>query len=123
MEVNPQIEASWKEVLKEEFEKPYFSELKEFLVDEKSKYTVYPPGGLIFNAFRLAPFEQVKIVLLGQDPYHGTGQAHGLCFSVPRGIPAPPRWSIFLKKLKETWVFRFRRAVAWKGGHGRECCC
>src|SRR5512135_769040 len=90
MEVNPQIEASWKEVLKEEFEKQYFKELKEFLLQEKSKYAVYPPGGLIFNAFRLTPFDQVRVVLLGQDPYHGAGQAHGLCFSVPPGITKPP---------------------------------
>jgi uracil-DNA glycosylase len=90
MEVNPQIEASWKEVLRDEFEKQYFKELKEFLLEEKSNHTIYPPGGLIFNAFNLTPFEQVRVVLLGQDPYHGPGQAHGLCFSVPRGIPAPP---------------------------------
>jgi len=90
MEVNPQIEASWKEVLKEEFDKQYFKELKEFLLDEKSKYTVYPPGGLIFNAFNLTSFDNTRVVLLGQDPYHGPGQAHGLCFSVPPGIAAPP---------------------------------
>ncbi len=90
MEVNPQIEASWKEVLKEEFEKQYFKELKEFLLQEKSRYAVYPPGGQIFNAFRLTPFDQVRVVLLGQDPYHGAGQAHGLCFSVPPGISKPP---------------------------------
>ena len=90
MEVNPQIEASWKEVLKEEFEKQYFKELKEFLLEEKSRFAVYPPGGLIFNAFRLTPFDKVKVVLLGQDPYHGAGQAHGLCFSVPPGITTPP---------------------------------
>jgi len=90
MEVNPQIEASWKEVLKEEFEKQYFKELKEFLVEEKAKHAIYPPGSLIFNAFRLTGFDHVKVVLLGQDPYHGPGQAHGLCFSVPQGIAPPP---------------------------------
>jgi uracil-DNA glycosylase len=90
MEVNPQIEASWKEVLWNEFEKPYFGELKEFLVAEKARHVVYPPGGLIFNAFRLTSFDHVKVVLLGQDPYHGPGQAHGLCFSVPPGISPPP---------------------------------
>jgi uracil-DNA glycosylase len=90
MEVNPQIEESWKAVLKDEFEKQYFKELKEFLVEEKSKYPIYPPGGQIFNAFSMTPFHEVRVVLLGQDPYHGPGQAHGLCFSVPAGISAPP---------------------------------
>lgn len=90
MEVNPQIEASWLDVLKDEFDKQYFKELKEFLLEEKSKFNVYPPGGNIFNAFNLTPFNNVRVVLLGQDPYHGPGQAHGLCFSVPRGISAPP---------------------------------
>jgi uracil-DNA glycosylase len=100
MEVNPQIEASWKEVLKDEFEKPYFGELKEFLLDEKAKFNVYPPGGLIFNAFRLTPFDNVKVVLLGQDPYHGPGQAHGLCFSVPPGISAPPSLINIFKEIE-----------------------
>ncbi|MBN1143728.1 MAG: uracil-DNA glycosylase [Bacteroidales bacterium] len=88
--MNPQIESSWKEILREEFSKQYFLELKEFLVDEKSKHTVYPPGSQIFNAFNLTPFGDVSVVLLGQDPYHGQGQAHGLCFSVCRGIKPPP---------------------------------
>lgn len=100
MVVNPQIEDSWKEVLHEEFEKPYFSELKEFLLDEKAKFNVFPPGGLIFNAFRLTPFENVKVVILGQDPYHGPGQAHGLCFSVPSGIPAPPSLINIFKEIE-----------------------
>jgi uracil-DNA glycosylase len=100
MEVNPQIEASWKEVLKDEFEKQYFKELKEFLLDEKARYTVYPPGGLIFNAFRMTPFEKVRVVLLGQDPYHGAGQAHGLCFSVNTGIKAPPSLVNIFKEIE-----------------------
>jgi uracil-DNA glycosylase len=100
MEVNPQIEPGWKENLKDEFEKQYFSELKEFLLDEKSKYAVFPPGGLIFNAFSLTPFDQVKVVLLGQDPYHGTGQAHGLCFSVPKGITPPPSLVNIFKEIE-----------------------
>ena len=95
-----QIENSWKEVLKEEFEKPYFSELKEFLVDEKARFNVYPPGGLIFNAFRLTAFDDVKVVLLGQDPYHGAGQAHGLCFSVPPGISIPPSLINIFKEIE-----------------------
>ena len=88
--VNPQIEESWKEILAEEFNADYFLLLREFLVEEKKKYKVYPPGPLIFNAFNCTPFHQVKVVLLGQDPYHSRGQAHGLCFSVPDRIPQPP---------------------------------
>ena len=88
--INPQIEESWKEVLWEEFESAYFANLKEFLLAEKQNHTIFPPGSLIFNAFNHTPFENVRVVLLGQDPYHGQGQAHGLCFSVPSGIKPPP---------------------------------
>ena len=81
------IESSWKEVLKSEFEKPYFLEAATFLRMEKAAgKVIYPPGSLMFNAFNTTPFDAVKVVLLGQDPYHGPGQAHGLCFSVPDGI-------------------------------------
>ncbi len=97
--VNPIIEAGWKEVLMNEFRSPYFSTLKEFLVEEKKRYTIYPPGPLIFNAFRHTPFDRVKVVVLGQDPYHGRGQAHGLCFSVPQGIPQPPSLVNIFKEL------------------------
>ncbi len=88
--LNPQIEESWLKVLAPEFEQPYFANLKAFLVEEKRQYTVYPPGSLIFNAFAHTPFEKVKVVILGQDPYHGQGQAHGLSFSVPDGVKPPP---------------------------------
>lgn len=88
--VNPQIEASWKRVLSDEFQKEYFLRLKEFLVEEKKHYAIYPPGPMIFSAFDHTPFDKVKVVILGQDPYHGPGQAHGLCFSVPNGIEKPP---------------------------------
>ena len=84
------IEPSWAEALKEEFEKPYFSSLVQFVREEYSKGTCYPPGALIFNAFKLCPLDKVKVVLLGQDPYHEPGQAHGLCFSVNDGVPFPP---------------------------------
>ncbi len=97
--VNPQIEASWKEMLTDEFNSDYFLLLKEFLVEERKKYVVYPPGKLIFNAFNSTPFHQVKVVLLGQDPYHGKGQAHGLCFSVPDGIAQPPSLVNICKEL------------------------
>jgi uracil-DNA glycosylase len=101
MQVNPQIEESWKEVLASEFNNSYFMELKEFLTEEKGKYTVYPPGSKIFNAFQLTPFNQVKVVILGQDPYHGPGQAHGLCFSVPQGILPPPSLVNIFKEIEK----------------------
>jgi uracil-DNA glycosylase len=86
-----QIEKSWKEVLKKEFNKPYFREIVAFLKTEKIQgKTIYPSGSHIFNAFNLTPFDNVEVVLLGQDPYHGQGQAHGLCFSVQEGIQPPP---------------------------------
>lgn len=85
------IESSWKEALSSEFSSEYFGKIKDHLVSEKEAgNTIYPPGNLIFNAFDNTPFDKVKLVILGQDPYHGRGQAHGLCFSVPDGISAPP---------------------------------
>ena len=89
--MNVKIEPSWKAVLQEEFDKPYFADVTAYVKNEKAAgYTVYPPGGLIFNAFEKTPFDKVKVVILGQDPYHGYGQAHGLCFSVQRSVKAPP---------------------------------
>lgn len=88
--IDPKIENSWKEQLKAEFDAPYFSELKRFLKEEKKNFVVYPKGSKIFSAFNSAPFEKVKVVIIGQDPYHGEGQANGLCFSVSPGIKAPP---------------------------------
>jgi uracil-DNA glycosylase len=99
-QINPQIEPGWKKVLAEEFDSSYFISLKEFLIDEKKKYTVYPPGKLIFNAFEHTPFDKIKVVILGQDPYHGPGQAHGLCFSVPQGIAPPPSLVNIFKEIK-----------------------
>jgi uracil-DNA glycosylase len=100
MNINPTIEESWKSVLSEEFNKLYFLELKEFLLEEKKKFRIFPPGSLIFNAFNRTPFGRVKVVLIGQDPYHGYGQAHGLCFSVPNGIPKPPSLVNIFKELE-----------------------
>ena len=86
-----QIEESWKAVLAEEFRQPYFAAIKSFLVQEKQAgKTIYPPGPLIFNAFNHTPFDEVKVVILGQDPYHNPGEAMGLCFSVPKGKKVPP---------------------------------
>jgi len=85
------IEPSWKEALKDEFEKPYFAQIVEFLHQQKREgKVIYPPGPLIFNAFALTPFDKVKVVILGQDPYHNPGQAEGLSFSVPEGVQVPP---------------------------------
>jgi uracil-DNA glycosylase len=98
--INPQIETSWKEALSDEFASSYFSLLKEFLIEEKKKFTIYPPGNLIFNAFNHTPFNRVCVVILGQDPYHGPGQAHGLCFSVPQGVAQPPSLVNIFKELQ-----------------------
>ena len=95
----PRIEKEWLEVLRTEFEKPYFTELKAFLTEEKKQYRVYPPGSRIFAAFDYTPFSKVKVVILGQDPYHGDGQAHGLCFSVPDGVALPPSLVNIYKEL------------------------
>ena len=84
------IEQSWKTRLQNEFEKEYFINLTNFVKKEYKTHTVYPPGRLIFNAFDKCPFENVRVVILGQDPYHGPGQAHGLCFSVQEGVAFPP---------------------------------
>lgn len=103
--VDPVIESSWKKALYDEFNQKYFSDLKLFLIEEKKKYKIFPPGPLIFNAFNHTPFDHVKVVLLGQDPYHGAGQAHGLCFSVPEGIQKPPSLVNILKELKSDLGF------------------
>lgn len=99
-EINPTIEESWKNNLIDEFNKPYFIKLKSFLVSEKKSHTIFPPGKLIFNAFNTTPFNKVKVVILGQDPYHGHGQAHGLCFSVPIGIGLPPSLVNIFKEIQ-----------------------
>ena len=95
------IEESWKSALAGEFGKPYFASLVRFLHEEKaSGKKIFPPGSQIFKAFELTPVSQVKVVILGQDPYHGLGQAHGLSFSVPDGIPAPPSLKNIFKEIE-----------------------
>lgn len=102
MSTTVKIEESWKALLQDEFEKPYFTTLREFLVAEKNKgEKIYPPGPQIFAAFDHTPVDKVKVVILGQDPYHGAGQAHGLCFSVNDGIQQPPSLQNIFKELKE----------------------
>ncbi len=94
------IEESWKAVLREEFDKEYFARIAAFLHQEKRDgKTIYPPGPLIFNAFQLTPFDKVKVVILGQDPYHGPGQAHGLSFSVQDGVTLPPSLQNIYKEI------------------------
>ena len=97
--INPDIEQSWKVVLLEEFNKDYFIKLKQFLLDEKKHHNIYPKGKDIFNAFNYTSFDRVKVVILGQDPYHGTGQANGLCFSVPDEVGQPPSLKNIFKEL------------------------
>ncbi|MEZ1315917.1 uracil-DNA glycosylase [Pseudomonas fluorescens] len=95
------LEPSWKEALRAEFDQPYMAELRNFLQQERAAgKEIYPPGPLIFNALNSTPLDKVKVVILGQDPYHGPGQAHGLCFSVQPGVPAPPSLVNIYKELK-----------------------
>ncbi len=96
-----QIEKSWKDRLKGEFEKPYFSALTGSVRQEYTKYTCYPPARLVFNAFNLCPFDKVKVVIIGQDPYHEPGQAHGLSFSVNDGVMFPPSLQNIFKEIKD----------------------
>ncbi len=99
--INPTIEPSWKQVLWDQFQSPYFSTLRDFLIEEKKHYRVFPPGKRIFNAFDSTPFDDVKVVIIGQDPYHEYGQAHGLCFSVQDGVPFPKSLINIFKELSD----------------------
>ena len=95
----PKLENSWLNILEEEFIADYFFRLKSFLEEEKAKYKVFPPGEQIFAAFNAVPFDQVKVVIIGQDPYHGAGQANGLCFSVSPGVKQPPSLANIFKEI------------------------
>lgn len=100
--INPEINKQWLEILEDEFQKDYFKSIKQFLIEEKKNgQTIYPPGPLMFNAFNRTPFSEVKVVILGQDPYHGPGQAHGLCFSVQDGVKPPPSLKNIYKEIHE----------------------
>lgn len=98
--INPKIDESWKQVLAEEFQKDYFIELKKTLLKEKKQYEIYPPGNRIFAAYNYTPFDKVKVVILGQDPYHNPGEANGLCFSVNDGVKLPPSLQNIFKELQ-----------------------
>ena len=104
-QINPFITESWGRVLKKEFESEYFLSLKNFLLEEKKKYEIFPPDSQRFSAFNLTPFEKVKVVIIGQDPYHGYGQAHGLCFSVPEGVKKPPSLQNIFKEIRNDLGF------------------
>ena len=95
------LEPSWLEHLEEEFSKDYMQSLRRFLLEEKSLYKIYPPSSEIFNAFSLTPFDRVKVVIIGQDPYHGANQANGLCFSVSPGTKLPPSLQNIFKEIKQ----------------------
>src|SRR5690554_4850772 len=99
--MNVKIEESWKNILKDEFEKPYFKLLTQFIREEYSSQQIYPPAKLIFNAFDQCPFDQVKVVIIGQDPYHNPGQANGLCFSVNDDVRVPPSLFNIYKEIKD----------------------
>ncbi len=110
--VNPKIEAGWLEVLRPQFEAPYFAQLKNFLLQERHQYVCYPKGKDIFAAFDRTPFDKVKVVILGQDPYHEPGQAHGLCFSVQQGTMVPPSLVNIIKEINSDL------GIAIPPGHG-----
>ena len=99
--MNVQIEESWTKQLQAEFEKDYFIKLTDFVRNEYASTQIYPPGKLIFNAFNLCPFDKAKVVIIGQDPYHGPGQAHGLCFSVNDGVAFPPSLKNIFKEIQD----------------------
>ena len=104
---NVRIEEGWKKALADEFQQPYFAAIKQFLVTEmRAGKKIYPPGSLIFNAFDQTPFDQVKVVIIGQDPYHNPGEAMGLCFSVPKGVRVPPSLKNVYKELHRDLGFQ-----------------
>ena len=104
--IDPQIEDSWKKILRDEFQKPYFSEIKKFLQKEKAEWKIiYPAGNMIFNAFDKTPFDKVKVVIIWQDPYHGQWEAHWLCFSVQDGVTIPPSLRNIYKEMNsDLWL-------------------
>src|SRR5436305_827933 len=96
-----QLPADWREILSDEFDKPYFLRLQQFLAEERRKHKVFPPEPDVFNALRLTPYRRTNVLLLGQDPYHDDGQAHGLCFSVRPGVRPPPSLMNIFKELRD----------------------
>ena len=120
--MNVKIDNSWREHIGAEFEKPYFSALTDFVRHEYTTTTCYPPGSLIFNAFNLCPFDRVKVVIIGQDPYHEPGQAQGLSFSVPEGVPFPPSLQNIFKEIQLDLGKPIPPTATSHAGQSRACC-
>lgn len=99
---------SWRGVLGDEMQKPYVKELADFVEEERAKGPVYPPRDQVFAALEATPYDRVKVLVLGQDPYHGEGQGHGLCFSVRPGVRTPPRCATSTRRCRKSWVSPFR---------------
>lgn len=110
MTIEYKIEPSWFNILSKEFSAPYFSEMKKKLLSEKKKYKIFPPNDLIFNAYNTTPLDDVKVVVIGQDPYHGVGQANGLCFSVGKGIAHPPSLKNIFKEVSDNFNFPYPKS-------------
>ena len=118
----PPISGEWEAALRPEFKKAYYRRLFQTVGEEYRKYRIYPPADDIFNAFHFTPLPDVKVVILGQDPYHEEGQAHGLSFSVRPGIEIPPSLVNIYRNCMMIWDVRSRRAAVWKNGRSRACC-
>ncbi|MBU3822798.1 uracil-DNA glycosylase [Flavobacteriaceae bacterium XHP0103] len=108
--MNVDIHESWKPYLQNEFDKPYFKDLASFVKSEYTNHQCFPPGKQIFNAFDACPFDKVKVVIIGQDPYHGLGQANGLCFSVNDGVPHPPSLINIFKEVEQDLGFSYPKS-------------
>ena len=117
------IAEDWKEILKDEFSKPYFEELISFVKSEYSGGVVYPAGKNIFRAFDRCPLDNLKVVIIGQDPYHGPGQANGLCFSVGEGVPFPPSLRNILQEVHEDVGAPIPHRASWSAGQSRVYFC
>ena len=118
------LSGEWLEALKGEFHQPYYAKLYKTVMQEYQTQKIFPPAEDMFNAFHFTPLSQVKVVILGQDPYHNDGQAHGLCFSVKAEMWRFRRhWLIFIRNCMTIWDAIFRITVIWKNGRNRECCC
>lgn len=116
------IAEDWKAILQEEFDKPYFEELVSFVKEEYSRGTVYPAGRNIFRAFDRCPVDKLKVVIIGQDPYHGPGQANGLCFSVGEGVPFPPSLRNILQEVRDDVGTPIPCRASWSAGQSRAYC-
>lgn len=118
-----QISGGWQQALRGEFSQPYYAQLYKTVRHEYQTCKVFPPPDEMFNAFHFTPLEEVRVVILGQDPYHGDGQANGLCFSVKPGIQIPPSLVNIAKSCRMTAAVIYRTTDVWKNGPGRVSCC